>query len=247
MVSMSYCANVDCIDLHGNRQALESSIVAWLKKESNSLRPSSVAVNGKAVEQLWWLSIPKYDCNPSLLPRDFVESLQMHARRTDPLKVKSILQSGKHDCSHQVPPFWQTAPSLASEWTAELPTLPVKFGVQLYRSESTTTVQWTIDAKKMRFKDRVMVSSPFLLPLGGQLLSFRMMLVPTVVCKTKRGHCFKLAQGRGSVQLKCEASDLRQDANRIQYAVRVGRNVFVVPKQHVRQAMLCGLPRDHGA
>jgi len=270
---MSSCANMDCVDLCASKQALESSIVAWLKNESTSLNPSSAAASiadcetdcpnddtssstddcvsacspgyhGTAFEKPWRLSIPKScECNPSLLPSDFVKPLWL---QTNPLKGKSILQNGEHDCSHQVPPLSQTVTSLASERKAELRTMPQMFGVQLHRSESTTGVQWTVDAKKTRSKDRVVVSSPFMLPLGGQLLPFRMMLVPTVVCKTRRGHCFKKAEGRGSVQLKCDASDLPQDANtRIQYSVRVGGERFRGPKEHdFRQAMVCGLPRD---
>ena len=275
MVSVSSCAKMDCVDLRASKQALESSIVAWLKMESNSLNPSSAAASvadcetdcpyddtsstddvvsacspgyrGMAYEQAWGLAIPRScEGNPSLLPRDVMEPLRIHAPQTDPLKVKSILHNGEHDWSHQVPPFSQTVPSLASEWKAELRTMPQMFGVQLHRSESTTRVQWTVDAKKMRSKDRVVVSSPFMLPCGGQLLPFRMMLVPTVVCKTRRGHCFKKAEGRGSVQLKCEASDLPQDSNtRIWYSVRVGWERFRGPKEHdFRQAMVCGLPKD---
>ena len=266
---------MDCVDLRASKQALESSIVAWLKKESNSFNPNSAAASvgdcetdcpyddtsstddvvsacspgyrGMAFEQHWGLSIPRTcEGNPSLLPCCFADPLRMHVPRTDPLKVKSILQNGEHDCSHQVPPFSQIVPSLTSEWAAELRTMPLIFGVQLHRSESTTAVQWTVDAKKMRSKDRVVVSSPFMLPLGGQLLPFRMILVPSVVCKKARGHCFKKAEGRGSVQLKCEASDLPQDANtRIQYSVRVGWERFRGPKEHdFRQAMVCGLPKN---
>jgi len=276
MLSMSSCAKVDCVDFSASKQALESSIVAWLKKESNSFNPSSAAASvadcetdcpyddtssstddvvsasspgyrGMAYEQAWGLAIPRScEGNPSLLPSDFVEPLPKHAPRTDPLKVKSILQNGDHGCSHLVPPFSQTVPSQASEWTAELRTMPSTLGVQLHRSESTTRVQWTVDAKKLRSKDRVVVSSPFMLPLGGQLLPFRMMLVPSVECKKARGHCFKKAEGRGSVQLKCEASDLPQDANtRIRFSVRVGWERFRGPNEHdFRQAMVCGLPKD---
>jgi len=207
----------------------------------------SPGYRGMAFKQPWGLSIPiSCEGNPSLLLCGFVEPLRMHAPRTDPLKVKSILQNGEHDCSRQLPPFSQTVSSLASEWTAELRTMPLTFGVQLHKSESATRVQWTVDAKKVQSKDHVVVSSPFMLPCGGQLLLFRMMLVPSVECKKARGHCFKKAEGRGSVQLKCEASDLPQDANtRIRYSVRVGWERFRGPNEHdFRQAMVCGLPKD---
>jgi len=275
MVSMSSCGKVDCMDLRASKQVLESCIVAWLKKESDSPNPSSAAVSvadfetdcsnddtssgpddgvsacspyhGAAFAQPWRLSTPKiWDSNPSQLPCDVVDPLQMHALQTEPSTAKSMLQGGEHDCSHQPSPVSQTAPSLESERTAELRTVPVTFGVQLHRSESTTAAQWTVDAKKLRSTDRVVVSPPFVLPLGGQLLPFRMMLVPAVVCKRRGGHCFKRAQGRGSVQLKCEASDLPQDAStKIQYALRVGWGRLRGPNEHdFQQAMVCGLPRD---
>jgi len=261
MVSVSSCGKVDYVDLRASKQALESSIVAWLKKESNNLNPNSAAASvadfetdcpkddasssaddgvstcspgyhGTVFGQPWKLSIPKsWDCNPSQVGSDFVEPLQTHTFQTEPLKAK-------------VSPF--SAPSLASERTAELRAVPVKFGLQLHRSGSTIAVQWIVDAKKTRSTDRVVVSSPFMLPLGGQLLPFRMMLVPTAVCKRRGGHCFKRAQGRGSVQLKCEASDFPPDDNtRIQYAVRVGFGRLRGPKEHdFRQAMVCGSPRN---
>jgi hypothetical protein len=248
---------VDCVDLRTSKQALESSIVAWLKKESNSLNPSSAAVSiadfetdcpnddasssaddgvgacfpgyhGAGCEQPWKLSIPKsWDCNPSQLPGDFAEN----TLQTEPLKVS---------------PVSPAALSLASGRTAELRTEPVKFGVQLHRSDSTTVVQWTVDVKKLQSTDRVIVSSPFVLPLGGQLLPFRMMLVPTAVCKRKGGNCFKRAQGRGGVQLKCEASDPPQDADaKIQYAMRVGCGCLRGPVEHdFRQSMVCGFSTD---
>jgi len=262
MASMSSFGQVDCVHFRANKQALESSIVAWLKKESNSVNPSSAAVSiadfetdcpnddasssaddgvgayspgyhGVAFEQPWRLSIPKsWDFNPLQLPSDFAEPLHIHTLQTEPLKVSSVSP---------------TAPSLASERTAECRAVPVKFGVQLHRSETTTAVQWTVDAKKLQSTDRVVVSSPFVMPLGGQLLPFRMMLLPKVVCKRRGGHCFKRAQGRGSVQLKCDASDVPQDADaRIQYAMRVGRGRSRGPTEHdFREAMVCGLPRDH--
>jgi len=249
MVSISSCAKMDCVDLRASKQALESSIVAWLKNESNSLNPSNAEVSVADFET----DCPNDDTSSNV---DHVSACSSGYRGTafeqpwrlsiPPLKVKFILQTGEHDYNHQVPPFSKTVASLASEWKAEVRTMPHILGVQLHRSESTTGVQWTVDAKKVRSKAIVVVSSPFMLPLGGQLLPFRMMLVPTLVCKTRRGHCFKQAEGRGSVQLKCDASDLPQDANtKIQYSVRVGWERFRGPKEHdFRQAMVCGLPRD---
>jgi len=204
----------------------------------------SPGYHGTAFDQPWRLPIPKnWGCNLSHVQSGRMEPLRTHALQTEPLKVKPMLHSGENE-SHNLA-VSQIAPVLVPERTVELRTVPVKFGVQLHRSEYAIIVQWTVDAKKLQSTDRVVVSSPFMLPLG-QLLPFRMMLVPTVVCKRRGGHSFKRAHGRGTVQLKCEASDLPQDGNtRIQYTVCVGRGRTCAPQEHdFRQAMVCGLPRD---
>jgi len=64
-------------------------------------------------------------------------------------------------------------------------------------------VRWTVDAKRLRSSDKVAVSPSFSIPFVAG--SFKLMLSPTAVSDRKGGASFKKANGRGQVQLKCEA------------------------------------------
>lgn len=64
--------------------------------------------------------------------------------------------------------------------------------------------QWTVDARKLKVKDKVAVSPSF--ELGAMVPgTFRMMLYPTAVSERKGGASFKKAKGKGSVHVKCES------------------------------------------
>lgn len=65
-------------------------------------------------------------------------------------------------------------------------------------------VRWTVDARKLRCRDKIAVSPPFALdsPPG----TFRLMLCPKAVSDRKGGASFQKAKGRGFVQVKCEAA-----------------------------------------
>jgi hypothetical protein len=71
---------------------------------------------------------------------------------------------------------------------------------------SCLRIFWTVDAKKLKVKDKVAVSPPFELDekVPG---TFRMMLYPKIVSDRKGGASFKKAKGKGSVHIKCESPE----------------------------------------
>lgn len=265
---MTSCQKYDySLGLQASKQALESSIVAWLQKESNKTSPGcavislaefetdvandettissddSVGFRDAAMEQPWWLAMSEScACNFTQQTCAVLQPLQIRTLHSESPKETSTV----HDDNNLAFATSQPWPPLEPTCSAEFPSTSMKFGVQLIRSNTATLVKWTVDAKKMRSTDRVVVSPLFMLLLSGQPMPFRMMLVPAAVCRRRGGHCFKRARGRGSVQLKCEASDIREDVNtNIQFTLCVGEGPLRGPVEHdLRHAMLCGLPRD---
>jgi len=65
-------------------------------------------------------------------------------------------------------------------------------------------VRWTVDARKLRGRDKIAVSPPF--ELDSPRGTFRLMLCPKAVSDRKGGASFQKAKGRGFVQVKCEAA-----------------------------------------
>jgi len=85
----------------------------------------------------------------------------------------------------------------------------------LQRSYSTSGVHriyWMVDAKKLKSNDRVAVSPPFDISIGGDQVPFKLLVHPTVVSDGRGGSSFKKSKGHGKVELKCEAM-FAADAN----------------------------------
>mmetsp|Transcript_27692 Transcript_27692/g.54356 ORF Transcript_27692/g.54356 Transcript_27692/m.54356 type:complete len:292 (+) Transcript_27692:44-919(+) len=262
---MTFCQSYDySVDLQASRRALESSIVAWLKRESTNTNPDCVDMNHvdfeieisndettvsnddnvglgeTAMEQLCWKASSE-NCDSSFTQQTCVVLDPTRRHSIAPTEMSMI-----HKQNNRAFATSQPLPSLAPRWTAELSATSIKLGVKLNRSNAATSVKWIVDAKKMRSTDRVVVSSLFLVLLSGQPMPFRMMLVPAAVCRRRGGHCFKRARGRGSVQLKCETNHFQEDVNtKITFTLCVGPGPLRGPHEHdLRHAMLCGLPRD---
>lgn len=91
-------------------------------------------------------------------------------------------------------------------------------------------VFWTVDARKLKVKDKVAVSPPFELckSIPG---TFRMMLYPKVVSDRKGGASFKKAKGRGSVHLKCESPDGEVHHGTIGFMFLVSRGHLKEPRE----------------
>jgi len=91
--------------------------------------------------------------------------------------------------------------------------LPPPFKVQtlsqwLNRATGSTFINWTVDARKLKSNDRLVVSPVFKIGDGSSnapILPFKMTVSPIAVSESKGGASFKKAGGKGIIQLKCEA------------------------------------------
>jgi len=105
------------------------------------------------------------------------------------------------------PPSMVSPPMLSrarSSPAGPSPPQPPTITTSVHRDGGTFRVQWIVDARKLKVKDKVAVSPPFEL-CKGVPGTFRIMLYPTVVSDRKGGASFKKAKGKGSVQIKCES------------------------------------------
>jgi len=109
---------------------------------------------------------------------------------------------------------------------------------------------WWVDARKLRGNDKQAVSPPFKISSGGSFPSvrFKLMIHPKVMSGQKGGASFKKANGRGLVQIKCEAELSDAIANfRFRISIGTGENQQVPrgPKVHnFLASALCGLDKD---
>merc|ERR1712048_10445 len=75
--------------------------------------------------------------------------------------------------------------------------------IEVYeRSGDSVRAAWIVDGKKLKGNDRIAVSPQFSFR-GAQ---FRIMLQSKKCSDSKGGSCFRKAQGRGTLQLKCESN-----------------------------------------
>lgn len=75
-------------------------------------------------------------------------------------------------------------------------------------------VEWRIDAKKLRSRDRQAISPPFELTVaqGGPAIMFKLMLTSLSAAGGKGGNSFKSSK-RGCVQLKCQGDQMGAAGN----------------------------------
>lgn len=126
------------------------------------------------------------------------------------------------------------------------------------RTTGSTVIYWTVDAKKLRSNDRLTVSPLFKLSDGhvnAPPLPFKMTVTPKVVSDGKGGASFRMAKGRGAIQLKCEAP--RDDEDMESYPIRFCLSAWSGREEHPRQlpargpvecnfarSGICGLPKE---
>merc|ERR1719414_2237517 len=113
------------------------------------------------------------------------------------------------------------------------------------------SVQWTVDARKLRGSDKQVVSPPFEVPVqaGGSSMTFKMVICPKSM-SDKSGASFKKSNGIGHVQLKCESelSDMAVASTSFSISIGQGRKAQAprgpYPHNFLSSAM-CGLPKEH--
>jgi len=94
-------------------------------------------------------------------------------------------------------------------------------------------VQWFVDARKLRGKDKLAVSPNFELPLGlhGTARAvFKLMINAKSTADRKGGACFKEAKGRGTIQLKCQ-TDLSEASGDASFSIAIGSGVRAQKKR----------------
>lgn len=94
--------------------------------------------------------------------------------------------------------------------------------ISCLQENDVTRIEWTVDARKIKGTDKVVVSPPFEVQSMCSAV-FKMMITPKFVMDGKGGASFKKSKGKGSVQLKCE-SQLGVDEGTMSFRIRIGCN-----------------------
>jgi len=100
---------------------------------------------------------------------------------------------------------------------------------------------WTVDARKLRKNERVIVSPLFDLPVGrGAPVPFRLMLFPS-----RGAGSFRASRGAGTMLLKCEATAHESPDRGLDLRFVVGRQTPRGPVRHsFAQSGVCSLPEE---
>lgn len=111
-------------------------------------------------------------------------------------------------------------------------------------------VNWTVDGRKLRGNEKQTVSPPFELSFGPSHpnVTFKMMIYPEMINEGKGGSCFRKSNGRGFVQLKCEA-ELPASIAKIAFRISIGSGDNMKeargPVEHdFATSAVCGLPKE---
>lgn len=107
-------------------------------------------------------------------------------------------------------------------------------------------INWTVSAFKLQSGDKNAVSPHFELSFGGHHSSakFKLMLFPSVSTEGKGGSSFRKSQGKGFIQLKCEA-DLQDTAGTLKFRLFVGTQPPRGPVTHdFSHSAVKGLSKD---
>jgi len=112
---------------------------------------------------------------------------------------------------------------------------------ELVQDANALSLRWTIDARKLRKNERVIVSPLFDLPVRqGASVPFRLMLFPA-----KGAGSFRASNGMGTMLLKCEATAQESPDCRLELRFIVGRQPPRGPVSHsFAQSGVCSLPED---
>lgn len=109
--------------------------------------------------------------------------------------------------------------------------------------DSTNTILWSIDSRKLNSDHKVIVSPSFELELMGRPVPFKVMLTPKEVTNRKGGQSFKRSRGVGSIQLKCESVEDFTEVVSVKFSV--GRSLARGPVVHdFSQTGVCSLKSD---
>merc|ERR1712124_15265 len=110
-------------------------------------------------------------------------------------------------------------------------------------SDTTNTISWAVDARKLNSDHKVIVSQTCELHLKGRPVPFKVILTPKEVTNRKGGQSFKRSRGVGSIQLKCDSEEPFTEVVRVKFSV--GRSLSRGPVVHdFSQTGVCSLKSD---
>merc|ERR1719203_1856435 len=100
-------------------------------------------------------------------------------------------------------------------------------------TETGVEVAWNIDARRLRSKEKTLVSPTFELPMGAAV-QFRLMVYAKRRSQKKGGDNFGKARGSGSIHLKCEANHLEEHPRQslLAFRIAVGSEPWRGPVTH---------------
>jgi hypothetical protein len=110
-------------------------------------------------------------------------------------------RSGSH---HKEKVLLAHRPELLASSTESPQMIAQPIVISCTEERGVTRIEWTVDARKIKGTDKVIVSPPFDVPSLSSAV-FKMMITPKFVMEGKGGASFKKSKGKGTVQLKCES------------------------------------------
>lgn len=130
-------------------------------------------------------------------------------------------------------------------------TQPQTLAREMVSKTGPRRIFWTVDARKLNGSSRTAVSPRFEVVHGG-LPAFKMMLSPQSTSDGTGGTSFKKSQGRGIIQLKCEADLQSSGCRLVTFRISVGKS-----REHIKNEVprgpvshdfiakngICGLPK----
>lgn len=72
--------------------------------------------------------------------------------------------------------------------------------------DGKTPVQWTVDARKLKSTDKVIVSPSFEIRCGARSSKCKLMIFPDVLDTKRGGSTFRKSKGKAYVEVKCESN-----------------------------------------
>jgi len=108
----------------------------------------------------------------------------------------------------------------------------------------THTIQWSVEARKLKSSDRQIVSPAF--ELAGKPIPFKIMLFPASSTEFSGGSSFRNAGGKGFIQLKCDgtSADMAEFPLEVNFFIHSPTRCRGPVRNDFFQKPMCGLPQN---
>lgn len=106
------------------------------------------------------------------------------------------------------------------------------------------TIEWSVEARKLKSSDRQIVSPAF--ELAGKPIPFKLMVFPVSSTEFSGGSSFRNAGGRGFIQLKCDgaSTELAQFPLEVNFFIHSPQRSRGPVRNDFFQKPMCGLPQN---